>query len=106
MEPIKKALIEKIYNGRVWNRSIRKAVNGIIIPLTNINPVISHWAVVSSIFNPVVIAGKAVLSKVWLSIATKALLSITKIIVFLFLGDIISDDRNITSFLKLHKYKF
>src|SRR5699024_531491 len=75
-------------SGLVWKRSIRKAVNGIIIPLTNINPVINNRAVVSVIFNPVIIAGNAVLSNVWFNIATKALLSITNIMVFLFLLDI------------------
>ena len=71
----------------MWYLSIKYAVKGTMIPLTSINPVMSHCAVVSEIFNPEIMAGKAVLSSVWLSIATNALLSMTKIIVFLFLVD-------------------
>ncbi len=71
---------------------MRKAVSGIIIPFTNMKPVINHCAVVSVICNPVIMAGKAVFSKVWFSMATKALLNITKIMVFLFLLDSILSD--------------
>ena len=60
IDPIRKIAIEKIYKWRVEYLSIKKAVSGIIIPLTSINPVINHCAVVSVMFSPLMIAGSAV----------------------------------------------
>src|SRR5699024_7575046 len=45
--PIANTDMALINNLRVENVSIKKAVTGIIIPFTNINIVVTHWAVFS-----------------------------------------------------------
>lgn len=50
---------------RVEKRSIKKAVTGIMTPLTSINTVVSHWAEFADTFISSMIGGIAVIISVW-----------------------------------------
>src|SRR5690625_7967944 len=57
---------------RVVKRSIKKAVIGIIIPLTSIKIDCNHWTVLSLICKSCIIGGSAVPNNVWFKIVIKA----------------------------------
>ena len=59
---------------RVVNFWIRNAVAGIMMPLTSMNSVVTHWAVFAVMPKSTMNAGRAVFSRVWLRMTMKPLL--------------------------------
>ena len=57
---------------RVENFWIRNAVAGIMIPLTSMNSVVTHWAAFAVMPKSAMNAGSAVFSSVWFRMMTKA----------------------------------
>ena len=55
---------------RVEKRSVRKAVMGIMMAFTSVNPVVSHWAVEASTPISIMTDGKAGVTTVWFSTVT------------------------------------
>ena len=71
-EPIIKKHVALKNKERNVKRSIKKAVIGIIIPLTSIKIVVSHCAVLLDIAKSFIISGSIVVINVWFSTPTKA----------------------------------
>ena len=69
--PISKMLIAARYNHLVEIRELSQALTGIIIPLTNINPVVNHCTVDVVMLKSFISVGKAVVKIVWLSTVQK-----------------------------------
>ncbi len=67
---------------RVENFWIRNAVAGIMIPLTSMNSVVTHWAAFAVMPKSAMNAGSAVFSSVWFRMMTKAPASSTAITMF------------------------
>ena len=69
--PSAKVTIDTVKSRLTEKRSVKKAVMGIMMALTRVKPVVSHWATEASTFISTMMAGSAGVTRVWLSTVTK-----------------------------------
>ena len=65
--------IEQITIWRVEKRRVRNAVSGTMTPMTSWNTEVSHWPVVTEIWNSDTMIGSAELSCSWVKLPTKVM---------------------------------